>query len=247
MRRGLTALLLLAATCTACAPAGGNNVQDGNAAAAAGAADPVAVVTVAAPGGACAFTWNGNPATRAAIVAQGDALARATIRERGGIAAMTERTFPYARVEAAAALPFDCVALALGDLQRAGFPSVTLRLAGGGGAADHRAYVMNGHDGPYNPRAIAMMGTGARLAWNEEEIDLATLRARARALRGKAVTPDDFVLVPAGDTDFGAVHAAVGTVRAAGLDLYLAGCAREASDDPRTRAVWGSTRPPPHC
>ncbi|HEV7660922.1 MAG TPA: hypothetical protein VGO55_13870 [Allosphingosinicella sp.] len=239
--------LLLAAACAACAPAGGNNVQQANAASEAAAADAVAVVTVAAPGGACAFTWNGNPTTRAAIVAQGEALARATIRERGGIGAMTERTFPYARVEAAAALPFDCVALALGDLQRAGFPSVTLRLAGGGGAADHRAYVINSHDGPYTPRAITMMGTGARLAWNEEEIDLATLRRRARALRGSAVTPDDFVLVPAGDTDFGAVHAAVGTVRAAGLDLYLAGCAREAGSDPRSRAVWGSTRPPPRC
>jgi hypothetical protein len=239
--------LLLAATCAACAPAGGNNAQAANAAADAGTADPAAVVTVAAPGGACAFTLNGNVATREAIVAQGEALARATIRRRGGIAAMTERTFPYARVEAAAALPFDCVALALGDLQRAGFPSVQLRVAGGGAAADHRAYVMNSHDGPYNPRAIVMMGTGARLAWNEDEIDLATLRGYARALRGTAVTPDDFVLVPAGDTDFGAVHAAVGTVRAAGLDLYLAGCAREASNDPRSRAVWGSTRPPPRC
>jgi hypothetical protein len=239
--------LLLAAACAACAPAGGNNVQQANAAADAAAADAVAVVTVAAPGGACAFTWNGAAATRAAIVAQGEALARATIRERGGIGAMTERTFPYARVEAAAALPFDCVALALGDLQRAGFPSVTLRLAGGGGAADHRAYIINSHDGPYNPQAITMMGTGARLAWHEEEIDLATLRARARALRGRVVTPDDFVLVPAGDTDFGAVHAAVGTVRAAGLELYLAGCAREAGNDPQSRTVWGSTRPPPLC
>ena len=239
--------LLLAAACAACAPAGGNNVQQANAAADAPAPGPVAAVTVAAPGGACAFTWNGNAATRAAIVAQGEAVARATIRERGGIAAMTERTFPYARLEAAAALPFDCVALALGDLQRAGFPSVELRLAGGGGAADHRAYVINSHDGPYTPRAIVMMGTGARLAWNEDEIDLATLRAYARGLRGSAVTPDDFVLIPAGDTDFGAVHAAVGTVRAAGLELYLAGCARQASNDPQSRGVWGSTRPPPRC
>jgi hypothetical protein len=241
--------VLLAAACAACAPAGGNNVEQANAASDAAAAEPaaVAVVTVAAPGGTCAFTWNGNAATRAAIVAQGEAVARAAIRERGGIGAMTERTFPFARVEAAAALPFDCVALALGDLQRAGFPSVTLRLAGGGGAADHRAYVMNSHDGPYNPQAITMMGTGARLAWNEQEIDLATLRRWARALRGRAVTPDDFVLVPAGDTDFGAVHAAVGAVRAEGLDLYMAGCARQASNDPQSRAVWGSTRPPPRC
>lgn len=252
-------LLLLAATCAACARAGDNNARNApraNAISEAGedgppdgmgpAGDPVAVVTVAAPEGGCAFTWNGAPATRAALAAQALAQMQATVRDRGG-AALTGRIMPYARVEAAAALPYECVSLALGDLELAGFPFVTLRLTGGGGGADHRAYIFNSHDGPYTPRAITMMGTGARLGWGEREIDLATLGAWARELQGSAVTPDDFVLVPAGDTDFGAVHAVVGTVRSAGLELYLSGCKREAGGNPETRTVWGSNRPAPLC
>jgi hypothetical protein len=243
MRTAFSLLLLMAVT-TGCGRSGDTNLQQAAAdgqgpAPAAAARDPLAVIGVAMTGGACAFTLNGRPATREALRTEGLALVQQVMRRPDGAAAMTDEDRPAARIEATADLPFDCAAFALGDLRSIGFTWVMLRVPG---APDQRISVFNNHDGPYTPRAIVQMGTGARIAWQEQEIDLPTLRQRAAALRRATSVPDDFVLLPAADTEFGAVHRAVGTVREAGLDLFLGGCAPEASTNPESRAVWGSER-----
>jgi biopolymer transport protein ExbD len=258
MMRALVTILM-AGACAACMPGAGNN-QTANAQnpfdieevpppdeGGGPTGEAFAVVTVAAPQGACAFTWQGQPVTRDALRTEARAQFTAAINAQGGATALTESNMPHARVEADAALPFNCVALALGDLETAGMPAVTLRLAGASAGTDQRASIFNSHTGPYTPRAIVQMGAGSRIAWDEHEIDMATLASRAHGLQGSAVTPDDFVLVPAADTNFGAVHAAIGVVRGAGLELFLSACKREASSDPRSRAVWGSDHPAPMC
>jgi len=238
MRKAVSLLLLAGAT-TACGSSGDNNLSS----AANGAVGPAefqpAVVGVATNGSACAFTWNGEAVTREALRTRGTAHLAAVRRRPDGAAIMADGARPAASLEAAADLPFDCAAFALGDLRATGFTWVALRVPG---AADQRVSVHNSHEGRYTPRAIVQMGTGARIAWQEREINLPTLRQWALGLRGSAFVPDDFVMLPAADTDFGAVHRAVTVVRKAGLDLFLGGCAPEASNDPESRGVWGSER-----
>jgi hypothetical protein len=217
-------LILLLALLSACAPGGGNASANGSGEA------PAATVSVAARGGGCYFRWNGAPATGEHIYQRGRALLENAILRLGGTAYLTAENIPFLRLEAAPETAWSCIAPALFAMQRAGYASVALRLAGAAPQPDQIAQFTLMSDEPGSPPSVVVeIGADGRLTWNRSVIERGALGPRARA--AGPLPPNGFAVIAAPRTRFAALYETLRTVGQAGVEPTLAGC-RGAADRP---------------
>jgi hypothetical protein len=225
-------LIVLIATFAACAPRGAGN-ETGNAVEV-NAGQPEATLSVAAAqGGVCAMRWDGTAVTSEQARARGTAVLEAAIARLGGIENITEDNLPYVRLEAPSGAALPCVAPALGALQRAGFPKIALRPAGGRPVSDAIAMLLFDEEGrEVRPSTIVALGAGGGMTLNGQPVDLAGLSARAPAGAPSGETfdergpPGDFVIAMSAEATFGAAYEALRTAGHSGGEVWLTGCVR---------------------
>lgn len=217
--------LLLFALLSACAPGAGNaaaNGPDGLAG---------ATVSVASRGSDCYFRWNGAPATGEQIFQRGRVLLEDAIQRMGGTDYLTGENIPFLRLEAAPETPWSCIAPALFAMQRAGYASVALRLAGAAPQPDQIAqFTLMPQEPDGRPSVVVEVDADGGLTWNRAAIDRGTLGARARAL-AQPPLPNDFAVIAGPRTRFAALYETLRLVGQAGVEPTLAGC-RGAADRP---------------
>lgn len=186
------------------------------------AAAPPPVLAVAAGGASgCVTTWNG-------IAAEGNALSdrimnhvMGEVERSGGPENITEAQLPFVVLQAPADLPYDCVARAVGHLQRNG-AGAALNLSQGGNPRPSPAHMIVDNS-PVGGQAIVDIGDGGALVWNDEPIEEAQL---AQRIRGQDLSdlPGEAVVIPAAGAPFGAVYRVVRAFDEAGVVPTLIGC-----------------------
>lgn len=250
---GAVAVLAL----SGCAMPSVNNMAADRADRATGRPVPTLAVSGPGPSGACTAAWNGEPVTRETLLARGVAELERVIAAAGGIGQLQE--IPPFRVEAAATMPWACVAPWLEVVGRTGFARAQIATGAGDQAAPFLAFLLGEAPSVPVPLPVVTVGAEGRFLWDGVAVDTAGLRQRLAA-RGYgsdeappeeapptgssseapppvvAAPPGGWSLVPGEGATVGTMREALRILAAAGIEPELRGAA---TGDSRTPA------PPP--
>lgn len=243
MRTVWLALLLCLA---ACGRGGADNEEAGANAVPGvepGVPEASATITLAGGGGDCAARWDGQPATREQVTQRSVALLDRAISAAGSVANITEEQLPSVAVVAPAGLGFACADTFLAAVNRAGIPTVLLRVEGSQERPEAAAFTLT--EIAVAPSVVVAVGAGGRTTWNDEAVDTNQLAERARAMGGgpneEAVRPGELELRPVREASFGQVYEALRTIREGNVRAALL----LPSVPPRPRATAPPAGPPP--
>ncbi len=214
MRRAALVLILPMLAVAACSAPG---EEDANAAKR--ASQPPLLAVAAGGTSGCTMTWNGAAAEGRALADRVVGYTLGAVERMGGPANFTEP--PPVVLQAPAELPYNCVAQAVGHLQRGG-AAAALNLSAGGNPRPSPAHMIIDNS-PVGGQAIVDIADDGALKWNDEPVEEAQL---AQRIRGQQLSdlPGEAVVIPGAGASFGAVYRVVRAFDEAGVVPTLIGC-----------------------
>lgn len=204
---------------------------------------PYATVAVDASDGVCDFRWNGRQVSIDQLQQEAMSMLEALIEDRGGVESMTESDLPSVTIETLSMSPFGCSALALAMVQSAGFYEAKLHTTND----DREVRALVSISPMLEEIAVTRiwLSTSEPIRWEDEPIDIATLRQRAAAVPASDYDRIALVLTADEDVLVRDVQDALAAVSDGGILAELAACST--SDLDSTTDSRRMTLPLPSC
>ena len=219
------ASLILAATGCSDVLAEGADVQNSDSASSISSNTPINSISVAEHSGSCTFVWDGINISKEDIVIRAVVSLENAIEAKGGIENMTPDDLPTGVIVSKSDQPFECSAMVLNDLKRAGYASVALQLQDEKYRQPANLLVPIGESG-VEVAFTELNGTG-QFFWSGEETMLPEISQKAKAFGPIEFSRREIVLRVDHSARFDRVYEVLGEFEKSGSRISITKCNKD--------------------